>query len=75
METFKKDLEELLLKHDIAGKLNEPLEDIVHYIMSYLEDTEIFEDSMDGDHQSALASAGWGTDEDYGSPYDDDGII
>lgn len=22
--------------------------------------------SMDGDHQSALASAGWGTDEDYG---------
>lgn len=26
---------------------------------------------MDGDHQSGLASAGWGTDEDYGS-YDDD---
>lgn len=23
-------------------------------------------DSMDGDHASALASAGWGTDEDYG---------
>lgn len=23
-------------------------------------------DSMDGDHESALASAGWGTDEDYG---------
>ncbi len=22
--------------------------------------------SMDGDHESALASAGWGTDEDYG---------
>ena len=23
-------------------------------------------ESMDGDHESALASAGWGTDEDYG---------
>ena len=29
------------------------------------------DDSMDGDHESALASAGWGTDEDYGC-YDDD---
>jgi hypothetical protein len=25
-----------------------------------------FDDSMDGDHASALASAGFGTDEDYG---------
>jgi hypothetical protein len=25
-----------------------------------------YDDSMDGDHGSALASAGWGTDEDYG---------
>lgn len=24
-----------------------------------------FDDSMDGDHDSALSSAGWGTDEDY----------
>lgn len=24
------------------------------------------DESMDGDHASALASAGWGTDEDYG---------
>lgn len=31
-------------------------------------------DDMDGDAQSALASAGWGTDEDYGDyGYDDDG--
>lgn len=32
-------------------------------------------DSMDGDHESALASAGFGTDEDYGYYYgepDDD---
>lgn len=26
-----------------------------------------YDDSMDGDAESALASAGWGTDEDYGS--------
>ena len=25
-----------------------------------------YDDSMDGDHESALASAGFGTDEDYG---------
>lgn len=30
------------------------------------EDGEEFDDSMDGDHDSAMASAGWGTDEDYG---------
>jgi len=24
-----------------------------------------YDDSMDGDHESALASVGWGTDEDY----------
>lgn len=29
------------------------------------EDTDV-DDSMDGDHDSAMASAGWGTDEDYG---------
>jgi hypothetical protein len=27
---------------------------------------EDYDDSMDGDHESALASAGFGTDEDYG---------
>lgn len=29
-------------------------------------DDEDYDDSMDGDHESGLASAGWGTDEDYG---------
>ena len=29
-------------------------------------DDDSFDDSMDGDAESALASAGWGTDEDYG---------
>ena len=31
-----------------------------------MESPEEYDDSMDGDHQSALASAGMGTDEDYG---------
>jgi hypothetical protein len=30
------------------------------------EDEVDVDDSMDGDHDSAMASAGWGTDEDYG---------
>jgi hypothetical protein len=30
-----------------------------------------FDDSMDGDMESGLASAGWGTDEDYGYYGDD----
>lgn len=42
-------------------------------IRSASEDARDFEDSMDGDHRSALASAGWGTDEDYEhNLYDDD---
>lgn len=27
---------------------------------------EYYGDDMDGDHDSAMASCGWGTDEDYG---------
>ena len=30
------------------------------------DDTHDHDDSMDGDHDTAMASAGWGTDEDYG---------
>jgi hypothetical protein len=33
--------------------------------------TDDYDDSMDGDHESGLASAGWGTDEDYGYYGDD----
>jgi len=32
----------------------------------YEDDDYDYDDSMDGDHESALASCGWGTDEDYG---------
>lgn len=30
-----------------------------------------YDDSMDGDHDSAMESCGWGTDEDYGYYGDD----
>jgi hypothetical protein len=45
----------------------EPLDDDVE-IVDWYDDED---DSMDGDHDSAMTSAGWGTDEDYG--YYDDG--
>jgi len=32
----------------------------------YHEEEYDYDDSMDGDHDSAMASAGWGTDEDHG---------
>jgi hypothetical protein len=48
------------------------LQDLAHDIQVYLEilkkelpDMDR-EDPLDGDHESALASCGWGTDEDYG---------
>ena len=39
---------------------------------SFFDDADVdpieeYDDSMDGDTASALASAGWGTDEDYGA--------
>jgi hypothetical protein len=38
---------------------------------AYDMDSE-YNDSMDGDHDSAMASVGWGMNEDYGC-YDDGG--
>ena len=35
------------------------------------EDDDVWYDDLDGDHESGLASAGWGTDEDYGYYGDD----
>ena len=30
------------------------------------EESDDYDESMDGDHESALVSVGWGTNEDYG---------
>lgn len=47
--------------------------DCASYDDGYYDDNEEYDiweddydDSMDGDHDSAMESAGWGTDEDYG---------
>jgi len=50
-----------LSNEEIAKVLNVPIE----WVES-VEQSGNFDDSMDGDHETALASAGWGTDEDYG---------
>lgn len=40
----------------------------VEEVMEYLKETsdDYYDESMDGDFDSAMASAGYGTDEDYG---------
>lgn len=42
-----------------------PVDNPVSICKDCLGDGCEFDDSMDGDHESGLASAGWGTDEDY----------
>lgn len=44
--------------------------DADHEVESQFED-DGYDDSMDGDHDSAMTSCGWGTDEDYGYYGDD----
>lgn len=51
---------------EISNILNVPIE-WVEIEWKLMEESENdYDDSMDGDHESALASVGWGTDEDYG---------
>jgi hypothetical protein len=49
---------------EIAIRLKVDLGSVAEIIKDYEEDN--YDDSMDGDEASALASAGFGTDEDYG---------
>jgi hypothetical protein len=49
---------------EIAEAFNTDLEQVQEILDGYLD--EGLDDSMDGDHESALASAGYGMDEDYG---------
>jgi len=54
---------------EIAEKFNVTLEDVcligVELDKQYEHESMLYE-AMDGDHDSAMASAGFGTDEDYG---------
>lgn len=59
------DMREALMEEHAESSFEENLstpEEIAEF-ESWLE----VDDPMDGDHESALASAGFGTDEDYGS--------
>jgi transposase len=51
---------------EIAIRLKVDLGTVAEIIKDYEEDNYDYDDSMDGDEASALASAGFGTDEDYG---------
>ena len=69
MSEIAMEIEELILagnlsNEEIAKVLNVPIEWVESTEQS-LADSGFYED-MDGDHETALASAGWGTDEDYG---------
>jgi len=51
---------------EIAVSLMIDLGTVAEIIKEYEEQNYDYDDSMDGDEASALASAGFGTDEDYG---------
>lgn len=49
---------------EISNRTGMPLETILEVIKEY--DDSGYDESMDGDFDSAMTSAGFGTDEDYG---------
>ena len=69
MSELAMEIEELYLQgyneFTIATMLSIPVELVDNFVASFM-DAE-YNESMDGDFDSAMASAGYGTDEDYGS--------
>jgi len=63
-------LEDGLRPITIAGILDIPLQ-MVYDVLDAQDVEETLDESMDGDFDSAMASAGFGTDEDYGYYGDD----
>jgi hypothetical protein len=51
---------------EIAIRLKVDLGSVAEVVKDYDDGQYDYDDSMDGDHDSAMASAGFGTDEDYG---------
>jgi hypothetical protein len=51
---------------EIAEMFNMTVSEVNDIYEYMVEDMNDFDDSMDGDFDSAMASAGFGTDEDYG---------
>ena len=79
LELFEQELIELIVKHRINDKTNIPDVILVKNIIYNINQLQQFDSDMgdffessrdvdlDGDARTALASAGFGTDEDYGS--------
>jgi hypothetical protein len=69
MSELAMEIEELYLQgyneFTISTMLSIPVELVDNFVASFM-DVE-YNESMDGDFDSAMASAGMGTDEDYGS--------
>jgi hypothetical protein len=63
-------LDEGLRPFSIASILNIPLEMVYDTVDAM--DADTYDESIDGDFDSAMASAGMGTDEDYGYYGDED---
>ena len=56
---------------DFDGDYGDELTDIEEDINLEDDFNDSEDDSMDGDFGSGMASAGWGTDEDYGGGFDE----
>jgi hypothetical protein len=60
-----------LTEQEISNRTGMPLKFVLDALENFLYNDDSYDDSMDGDEASGLASAGWGTDEDYGGGIDD----
>ncbi len=67
-------IEEGYSMDDVVSFTGIPYSDILNVASEYgleIKDMAEYDDSMDGDFDTAMASAGFGTDEDYGYYGDD----
>ncbi len=75
MSNLLLEIEELhiagLSEQEISNQTGMPLQFVLDALKNFLYNDDSYDDSMDGDMASGLASAGWGTDEDYGGGIDD----
>ena len=59
-------LDEGLTAARISTLLDIPMQMVYDFVEAQTADDSHYDESMDGDFDSAMASAGFGTDEDYG---------
>jgi hypothetical protein len=75
MSALALDIEEALCAGDsfgdIAVRFGVSVNDVMNIHENMIDSMDDYNDSMDGDFDSAMASAGYGTDEDYGYYGDD----